>query len=219
MGWQFNPEYKQLESPFKEYHDTKTTQATIKELLKDGTPPWFSHPEEYKQMALESYAYDKEVSDGMVSDYRMEDMDILLDFKARNVNIISTKDFVLKLREHGVPCLALFNGMPQTVGLWAIVPTTHGSDVRPICFMQIPAMIEWSVLAIDEHGLPAGEEYRGWRTVLAELIKKGAITEERAHEIFGRPTESVVSRRYRRTLFGFRHRKENIETPTGFVRD
>ena len=44
MGWSVNPEYKQLEKPWVEHHDTATTQATIKEILKDGTPRWISHP-------------------------------------------------------------------------------------------------------------------------------------------------------------------------------
>ncbi len=216
MSWSVNPEYKPLDEALKPHHDTKTTQATIKELLKDGTPDWLRFPQDFKQACLEEQACNKEMSDGLVSEYKIEDQEQLIDFKARNVNILSTKEFVLKLRANGVPCLALYNGMPGTVGLWAIVPTKHGADVRSICFMQIPAQIEWSVLRLDNHGLPAGEEYRGWRTVLCELIKKGAISEEKAHQIFGRPTDSVVSRRYRRTLFQYRHRKANIETPTGF---
>lgn len=216
MGWSINPEYKHLADPYKEHHDIATTQATIKELLKDGTPDWFTHPEDYKNYAKEAFAYDKETSDNMVAEYRMEDMDILTDFAARNVNIMSTKNFILKLRDNGIRCSAMYNGMPGTAGLWAIVPTDHGPDVRYICFVQIPAMIEWSVLRLDDHNLPNGEDYRGWRTVISELIKKGAVTERRAHEIFGRPTDSIVSRRYRRTLHGFRHRTENIAVRDGF---
>jgi len=214
--WQVNPAYKQLENPYKEYHNKKATEATIKEILKDGTPDWFSHPDHYKAFAQESYLADKEISDGLVEDYKMEDQELLVDFKARNVNITGTKEFVLKLRENGIKCHAVFNGMPGTVGLWCIVPTKQGTNVRYICFLQTPAMIEWSVLRLDDHGLPNGEDYRGWRTVLSELIKKGILTEQRAHEIFGAPTDSIVSRRYRRTLYEYRHRRENIEVKDGF---
>ena len=216
MGWSVNPEYKKLDKPFEAHHDLATTQATIKELLKDGTPDWFTHPEEYKAYAKECAAYDYETSCNMVDEYRMEDMDILVDFKARNVNITSTKNFILKCRANGIRCTAMYNGMPGTAGLWAVVPTDHGADVRYVCFVQIPAMIEWSVLRLDDHGLPNGEDYRGWRTVVSEMIKKGVVTERRAHEIWGRPTDSIVSRRYRRTLNQFRHRKENTPVHDGF---
>jgi len=216
MSWKVNFEYKPLADTFKRHHDLATTHQTIKELLKDGTPDWYSHPEDYKNYAKEAYAYDKEMSDGMVEEYRMEDQTELIDFKARNINIISSKDFVIKLRENGIPCLALYNGMPGTAGLWAIVPTAHGADVRYVTFLQIPAMIEWSVLRLDAHNLPNGEDYRGWRTVVCELIKRGVITEQKAHEIFGPPTDSIVSRRYRKSLFNYRHRAENVALRDGF---
>jgi hypothetical protein len=67
-------------------------------------------------------------------------------------------------------------------------------------------MIEWSVLRLDDHGIANGEEYRGWRTVVSQLILKGVLTEKRAHEIFGRPTDSIVSRKYRQRLWEYRHR-------------
>jgi hypothetical protein len=216
MSWSVNPQYKPLEAPWKETHNQKVTQQSIKEILKNGTPDWIRFPKDFRQFAIESAQADREQSIEQARAYRMDDMDILGDYKARSVNTISTKDFVLKLRNNGVPCVGIFSGKPQTVGLWAYVPTTHGKDVRYICYMQTPAMIEWSVLNLDKHGLPDGEAYRGWRTVLSELIKKGVLTEQRAHEIFGRPTESVVSRRYRRTLAEFRSRKENIAVRDGF---
>ena len=152
----------------------------------------------------------------MVLGYRMADQELLTDYKARAINIMSTKSFVEKLRENGIKCFALYHGLPQTVGLWVVVPTPTGRRLRPIAFMQTPAMIEWSVLRLDKHGLPNGEDYRGYRTVIAQMIRKGVLTEEKAHEIFGRPTDSVVSRRYRKTLWAFRHRKENIEIRDDF---
>jgi len=217
MAWSINPAYKKIEqNPINPYHNTKATQANLKTWLKDGTPDWIRFPKDYRQYAIEAMQANKEQSDDQVAGYRMEDQKELTDFKSRNVNILGTKQFVLKLRENGIRCLAIYNGMPGTVGLWAIVPTTHGSDVRYITMMQIPAQIEWSVLRLDAHGLPAGEDYRGWRTVIAELIKKGAVTEQRAHEIFGKPTDSIVSRRYRRSLFQFRNRNVNVEVRDGF---
>jgi hypothetical protein len=217
MGWRINPEYKEIQgSPINPYHDVKTTKATIKELLKDGTPDWFTHPEDYKNFAKESYQADKEASDEMVLGYKMEDQELLTNYGARAVNIMSTAAFVKRLKDNGVKCFAIYNGLPQTVGLWVVVPGKTGTTVRYIAFMQVPAMIEWSVLRLNEHGLPDGEDYRGWRTVLSMLIRKEVITEAKAHEIFGHPTDSVVSRRYRQTLWTYRHRTENVTSKDGF---
>jgi hypothetical protein len=68
-------------------------------------------------------------------------------------------------------------------------------------------MYEWSVLKVDRHGLPAGEDFRGWRTVLAQLITKGIMTEKKAHEVFGKPTDSEVSLLYRETLYYIRNKQ------------
>ena len=214
--WSINPQLKPIEDPIKERHNLKVTRATIKEMLRDGTPSWFSHPEDWKQFAKESFLELKEQNDLMVREYRHGDENILCDYKSRAVNLIGAKRFVEILRENGVRCFALYNGMPGTAGLWVVVPTKTGTQLRYICYVQLPVMIEWSVLALDRHGLPAGESYRGWRTVLCELIRKGILTEERAHGIFGRPTDSLVSRRYRRTLYEFRHRKHNNEVGNYF---
>ena len=48
-------------------------------------------------------------------------------------------------------------------------------------------MPEWSLLKIDARGLPVRERYRGWRTVLLNLIKRGYITVEQSNSAFGEP--------------------------------
>lgn len=67
-------------------------------------------------------------------------------------------------------------------------------------------MYEWSILKLDNHNLPAGE-LRGWRTVLAELIKSEILTEWQAHQIFGQPSGNACFRRYRETLWELRNGK------------
>lgn len=196
----------QVDNPWKEQHDIKNTQESIKKLLANGTPNWIRFPEDYRAYVKESFAAEKEVSDNQVARYKMEDQDLLIDLKARFVNIMSTKEFIRKLRINGIKCFTVYNGLPATVGLWVIVPTKQGLDAIYVSYLQVPAMIEWSILRLDRHHLPNGEDYRGWRTVLSEMIRKKVITEERAHEIFGKPTDSIVSRRYRRTLWAYRNR-------------
>lgn len=187
----------------KSQHDLKTTRESIKALLADGTPNWIRFPNDYKNFVRESFQEEKEQSDAQVASYKMEDQHILTNEVARKVNPVGTRDFIGKLRKNGVRCFTIDNGMAGTVGLWAMKP--NAIEPTYVCFLQIPAMYEWSLLRLDEHGLPAGERFRGWRTVVSQLIVKKILSEKRAHEIFGKPTESINGRRYRETLFNFRN--------------
>ncbi len=195
-----------VQNPFKERHDMKATRASIKQMLSNGTPNWVKWPEDYKHFVRESFQAEKEASDNQVSQYKMEHQDILTNSKARKVNAIATRDFIQKLRQNGVKCFTVDNGFPpQTVALWAVRPNSN--QVQYVCYLQVPAMYEWSVLKVDRHGLPAGEDFRGWRTVLAQLITKNIMTEAKAHAVFGKPTDSEVSLLYRETLYYIRNKQ------------
>lgn len=189
--------------PIVSKHDLKTTTESIKALLANGTPNWVKWPEDYKNFVKESFQEEKEQSDAQVSSYKMEDQHILTNAVARKVNSMGSRDFILKLRKNGIRCFTIDNGLPSTVGLWCMRPNA----IKPtyVCFIQIPAMYEWSLLRLDHHGLPAGERFRGWRTVVSQMIVKKVLTETKAHQIFGKPTESINGRRYRETLYNYRN--------------
>jgi hypothetical protein len=205
-GRQYEDFLAPAENPINSVHDLKTTRETIKQLLANGTPDWVRFPQDYKQFVKESFAQEKEISDTMAKAYQIEDQDILANPEGRKVNTISTRDFIKKLRDNGVKCFTIDNGFPpQTVALWAIRP---GSDEAIyVCYLQVPAMYEWSVLKLDRHNVPSGEDFRGWRTVVSQLIIKDILSEERAHQIFGKPVLNKISRVYRRTLYFHRNRK------------
>lgn len=192
-------------NPIKHRHDIKTTQATIKTLLANGTPAWVTHPEDYKNFVKESFQAAKEESDSQVASYRMANQEILMNERARKVNAIGTRDFIQKLRQNGVKCFTVDNNWRQTVALWAVRPST--GKLQYVCYLQCPAQYEWSLLKVDRHGLPAGESYRGWRTVLVQMITKGILSETRAHQLFGKPTDSEVSLIYRESLFYIRNKQ------------
>jgi hypothetical protein len=142
----------------------------------------------------------------------MEDQELLLNSEARKINPIRTRDFIEKLRNAGVCCYTIDNGFPPaTVALWAFKPGTD--RVVPVCYLQVPAMYEWSVLRLDKRGMPDGEAFRGWRTVESQLIEKGIVSEARADEIFGKPVDGEVSRRFRRNMFWFRNRRHLVCAP------
>lgn len=206
------PPLQNLSNPWEGRHDFKRTRETISKLLAGGTPNWVKWPKDYRAMAQEALLADKEISAKMANRYKMEDQELLLNEVARKVNPISTRVFIDKLRINGVQCYTIDNGFPpSTVALWAIKPGTD--RVVPVCYLQVPAMYEWSVLRLDKRGMPNGEAYRGWRTVESELIKKGIVSEARANEIFGKPVDGEVSRRFRRDMYWLRNRRQLVATP------
>jgi hypothetical protein len=65
---------------------------------------------------------------------------------------------------------------------------------RYVTWIQIPAMIEYSVMRFDGHGVATSEKYRGWRTVLLKLIQDGLLTERQANWVFGEPRGPAAAR-------------------------
>jgi len=73
-----------------------------------------------------------------------------------------------------------------TAGL-VVMGTVSVTLVRPqyVTWVQIPWMIEYSVMRFDAHGLATTEKYRGWRTVLIELIRQRYVSEAECNRVFG----------------------------------
>ena len=191
----------------KERHDVDATHEAVQQMLAGGTPNWVKWPHEYKSFVKESFAAEKEISDKMSAQYRWDDQDNLTNRQARMVNAISTRDFVKKLNNNGVKTTLTDSGMKGTIGLWCVVPQQE-RKLRYVCYLQVPAMYEWSVLRLDSHGIPSGEEFRGWRTVAVQLVEKEIITEAQCHRIFGAPSANKISARYYRSLWEKRHERK-----------
>jgi hypothetical protein len=208
-----------VDDPIRSNMTPAKAERTAREICRQGTPRWASHPNEFRNWALECYHKDKEQSNAQVSEYRMEEQDTFKDHKARMIRTIGTREFLKKLRDNGVHCFTYQvppgpntpREMLNTVGLWCEIPTERGIGHeyqghrhQYICYLDIPTMYEWSVLRTDAHDLPIGEAFRGWRTVLSQLIQRKVLTETQAHTIFGEPY-GATSRVYRRTLYQFRN--------------
>src|ERR1700690_2012809 len=99
-------------------HDFSTTGETIKQLLADGTPDWVKHPEDYKQFARECFLAEKEISDQLSEQYKMDDQEELTNREAREVNPMSTDEFIRKLRAFGIKCFTIYNGFMAPEGHW-----------------------------------------------------------------------------------------------------
>lgn len=199
---------KDADAPWQGYRDVNAQTEEFARALAGETPDWVKWPNDYKNFAKEEFQKHREDSQRLALDYQMEDQRHLTNRAARMVNPMSTLKFVQKLRENGIKCFVVNNGFPpQTVALWCL-PPRETQKARYICYMQTPAMYEWSVLRIDQYGKPDGEAFRGWRTVLVQLIEKQILTEYNAHRIFGEPSNNRVFQRYHESLWEARnHRK------------
>jgi len=186
---------------------TKTTEETIKETLKHGTPDWFTRPEDYKEMAKEDYAQQKEISDSLVSEYRLPNQKIFTDEAARMRNPMSCKELLIRLRSHGLKCCIQQNphSVQGTAGLYAVRPGYEQLGLQLVTSVQVPQMYEWSVIREDEHGLSLGEKYIGWRNTCAALVRKGIWSEEKVHRVFGKPPIRDFSSEYFKSLYEARN--------------
>lgn len=191
------------------------TAATIKEVLKHGTPDWFSHPEDYKAMAQEDYARMKEISDGQVSEYKLPNQHIYMDEGARMRNPLHAKELLFKLRSNGLACCIQqnANSVAGTAGLFAIRPGYEQLGLQLVTTVQVPRMYEWSVLRVDAHGLPDGEKYVGWRNTCAALVRKGFWSEDKVHEVFGLPPNREFAMEYHKSMWLYRNRFTQTPSP------
>lgn len=201
------PGLHDVENPWKEKHDVSVTDATIQQLLAGGTPDWVRFPRDYRSFAQEEFQSHREKSELQAQDYKIEDQAALTNRAARMVNPMSTRDFVKKLRDNGVKCFTVDNQFPPaTVALWCL-PPKQTQKARYIAYVQIPAMYEWSVLKTDRYGKPMGEAFRGWRTVLVQLVEKEILTEYQINKIFGEASKNPVFNRYHQSLWEARNKK------------
>ena len=201
------PSLHDVENPWQEKHDVPATQEAIQKMLAGGTPDWVRFPEDYKSFAKEEFQSHREKSEAAAADYKIEDQQALTNRAARMVNPMGTRDFIQKLRTAGVKCFTIDNQFPPgTVALWCL-PPKQMQKARYICYLQRPAMYEWSVLKIDRYGKPMGEAFRGWRTVIVQLIEKEILTEYQCNKIFGEPSKNPVFNRYHQSLWEARNKK------------
>lgn len=121
----------------------------------------------------------------------------------REGRILHMNEFMHKLRSAGLNAwYTNKGGMARTLGLYVSHEGLKtGCQHAPgaphyVGFVQVPFMQEFEELHFDHHKLPLGSKRRGWRTILLRLIEQQMLTETKAHEVFGEPLGSVVSRRY-----------------------
>jgi hypothetical protein len=142
-----------------------------------------------------------------VRGHRWKNQAELAHWGSRFVNIMSQGELLRKLNMVGALAgfRAIYNDF-SIKGLRGInLVNRWGSQKKYLCAAQSGWMPEFSIMRFDEHFLPQNEQYRGWRTVLLRLIDNGFAAESQVHQIFGKPTDGIGSRRYREELFATRN--------------
>jgi len=192
-----------------------TTYDSEMDVTKDWSPRLKKAVEEYSKRrwdkpnsaGLEEVMRQNELSTNSVKEYRFfrQFEDGLTDEKSRQGHLIFCLDFAEMLNTI-VPCYLSAKIQKGLSGLYVYMPDVKGGHWHYVCAAQASMMNEYSVIHLDNHGLPLNEKKRGWRTVLLRLIQGSFITEEDAERVFGEPTSGPVSRRYREQLYWFRNR-------------
>lgn len=115
---------------------------------------------------------------------------------------------LLELRRAGVNCW--FREHPHRDKVVIVIQLRPGLPLEVGCWAQYGLMPEYSLWRFDEYGVQLDERRRGWRTVLLQLIMKGALTEENANRVFGEPM-GPASGRSLALLYAFRNRNQKWE--------
>jgi hypothetical protein len=145
----------------------------------------------------------QEENDSIASQYRWLAPDEYEDEKARIGRIMHSSELIKKLTEE-CGMTAVYRPHPQPKRITLLVDTTNGiKGLEVACWVQFGYMPEFSICNFDEHGVVLQEAYRGWRTVLLQLLIKRMITEETATRVFGEAV-GPAARRYLEVLQGFR---------------
>ena len=146
----------------------------------------------------------KEAADSQAKDYQFLDPAEYEEEDARMGQIMHSSQLIKKLANCGLKCW--YAAHPQEGRLKLMVDTSHGTKDPEIgCWVQAGWMTEYSICNFDDHGVVLQEAYRGWRTVILQLVLHDMLTEPVATKIFGKAT-GPASERYNSLLYGMRNK-------------
>jgi hypothetical protein len=194
----------------------------------DDTPPWMTYAAEFKEQlpaeledGVKAYAeaerHDsnsseakeelcrlKEGSEETAKQYRWLHPDDYADRGARIGRIRHSSKFIKMLTDEcGLRCW--YGRHLQPGRATVLVDRSRGTKKAEVgCWIQLGFMPEYSIMNFDEHGVPLQEAFRGWRTVLLQLILHGYLKQEVVDQVFGKAT-GPVRHRYLSTLYHARN--------------
>ena len=187
-------------APWETYHQsldeklTPTLQAEIEE---------YSKKRHYKtsEQNEEELARWREENKYLSKQYQFLTPEEYENEGARIGRILHSSTVISMLQKLGLQCW--YKTHPQKDKLTILI--LKGTKLEVGCWITNGYMPEYSIIRFDDHGVPLNEKYRGWRTVLLQLILKGYIPERETHRLF-RKASGIASTRYNSTLFDVRNR-------------
>lgn len=151
----------------------------------------------------EELARVKEENDAVAQDYQWLNPDEYEDEGARIGTIMHSSELIKKLTQE-CAMTVVYRPHPQPKRVTLLVDNTNGiKGLEVACWVQLGYMPEFSICNFDDHGVVLQEAYRGWRTVLLQLLIKRMITEETITRVFGKAS-GPAAERYLQILQGFR---------------
>ena len=145
----------------------------------------------------------KEENDNLARAYQWLNPGEYEDEKARIGRIMHSSELIKKLTEEcGIS--ARYRPHPQPKRITLLVDTSQGiKGMEVACWVQFGYMPEYSICNFDDHGVVLQEAYRGWRTVLLQLLVKHMIDEETINRVFGEAV-GPAARKYLELVRAFR---------------
>jgi len=180
-------------APWQDYGDAVVGKDSAE--LDKAVEEYAKHRHEGPSSAqnLEELARWQEENYNAVSEYRFLDPKDYADIEPRIGRKFTYEQFINKLRhECKLKCFYREMGHPQKLALWAFKST--GGEPEVACWCQRPVMIEYEVVRFDDKGLPVDSRFRGWRTCLLDLRRKGFLSEEKIKKAFGEATGPASSK-------------------------
>jgi hypothetical protein len=154
------------------------------------------------QQNQEELARWKEGNEAVAKEYQFLKPSDYANESARIGRVMSHEEFIRILRNKlHLRCFYREMGHPQKIALWV-----SKSDCLPYesaGWVARGLTTELSIMRFDEHGVPLDEKFRGWRTVLMNLVMKGFLKEHEVRRVFGRAVGSA-SEKYNQFMQQFR---------------
>lgn len=154
--------------------------------IKNAKPSDFEAWDE----ARERYIAEK--IEPLLDTYRMSDHDWFRDFMRRKGEVIHASDLIFRLQQmnYHLTVQQQYN-FENDWGLYA----ANLGRIQYLSGFDKGWLTEFSWTTVDDRNLPVDHK-KGWRTILVELLAKGAMTWEQVTAEFGEPQDGFNEERW-----------------------
>ena len=161
--------------------------------------------EDSSNQTKEELCRQKEISNEVAKEYRWCTKEEYADVQMRFGRIMHRDELITKLRNE-CHLKVFYRQHPHADKLTLVYSDSMGMVAPQVaCWVQNGYMPEYTIMGFDDHGIPLAEKYRGWRTVLLQLVIKGLLSVDLAHKVFGH-ADLPCSDRYNSILHGWNNR-------------